>query len=386
MSCSRSRRRLCSSSRRSSSVISIFTPCSAPSRHSFRNTSACSRVLSSTRSWPVARGSPAVEAVQRRVRDGAAQHRVDLAIDLARREQPLEEPGRGAVGEALQLGDVERRLGSQLAEHAGMGEPGLARERLQRALQLALPAVRSRERLRVLGRRDRELRERAQPLTLGRSRLQLPRQLRERPSPRPAPHLLGVEERDDFVPEGARLARAALVGRRLADERQPADGARAGGVEEIAVALDRIRARQPCRGPRVEVAAGIVVEERRRVAAPRERALLEPEQEHGVEATCAHTREVENGHAAALAGRAHPHLGVLQRLAELVRGEVTAERTPAVELVEDARQRVVRTEVGPARLADRRRVDAVGAAQHSRGDRPHRFDGAGCAPERFERR
>ena len=55
-----------------------------PRGRSQRNSSASSRLLSSTRSLPIAFGQPGVEPVQRRVRDRAAQHRVDLAVDLLR--------------------------------------------------------------------------------------------------------------------------------------------------------------------------------------------------------------------------------------------------------------------------------------------------------------
>jgi hypothetical protein len=123
-----------------------------------------------------------------------------------------------------------------------MLQPRLARERVPGALELTLPAVRGGQRLGVRRLRHGKQRERTQSFALRRRGLQLPRELGERPPACPAPHILVLEERDDLVPERARLARAALVGRCLTHERQPTGRSRAGRVEEVPLALDRVGA------------------------------------------------------------------------------------------------------------------------------------------------
>src|SRR5439155_3779548 len=55
-----------------------------------------------------------VEAEERLMRDAAAQARIDLRVDRARIDHPVEEPHRGAVGEPLELRDRVRRLAPQL--------------------------------------------------------------------------------------------------------------------------------------------------------------------------------------------------------------------------------------------------------------------------------
>ena len=55
-------------------------------------------------------GQPREELEERAVRDRAAQLRIHLRVDRLRVEEALEEPGRRAVREPLELGDVERRL------------------------------------------------------------------------------------------------------------------------------------------------------------------------------------------------------------------------------------------------------------------------------------
>src|SRR5439155_18589782 len=89
-----------------------------------------------------------VEAVQRRVRDLPSQHRVGLGVDRLRRDLALEQPCRRAVREAFELGDAERRARREVLEHERVPELGAARERARGAVELALPAVRRRERLR----------------------------------------------------------------------------------------------------------------------------------------------------------------------------------------------------------------------------------------------
>ena len=201
----------------------------------------------------------------------------------------------------------------------------LAREGAAGALELAFPAVRGGQRFGLVGVADGELRQRAQALALGRRLLELPGQLRERAPPRPAANVVRVEEHDDLVPERARLARAPLVGGGLTDEGQPPGGARAGGVEEVAVALDGVGPQEACARLPVELASRLVVEEGRGIAAARQRAFLKAEQEDVIEAAGSRPREVEDGDPATLARRPETHLGVLERAEDLVGREVATE-------------------------------------------------------------
>ena len=66
---------------------------------------------------------PGEEAVQRRVRDAAAELGVDLGVDRLRIEEALDEPRGRAVGEPLELGDTERVASAEGLEHERMREP-----------------------------------------------------------------------------------------------------------------------------------------------------------------------------------------------------------------------------------------------------------------------
>ena len=112
----------------------------------------------------------------------------------------------------------------------------------------------------------------------------------------------GVEELAHRLPERARLARRAVIGRRLAHEREQLPRSRARGVEEIAVAARRVGSLE-ARAPRgVELTARLVVEERRRRSAARQRSLLEADHEDRLEASRAGAREVEHRDTTRLAG------------------------------------------------------------------------------------
>src|SRR5205814_9580938 len=111
------------------------------------------------------------ELGERRVRDAAAQLRVDVRVDRPRREEALDEPRGGAVRHPLELGDVEGRALAELLEDERVRELRRARERTQRALEPTLPAVRVRERLRLALVLRREERKCTQPLALGRRRV-----------------------------------------------------------------------------------------------------------------------------------------------------------------------------------------------------------------------
>ena len=176
------------------------------------------------------------------------------------------------------------------------------RERPPGAAELALPAVRVRERVGLARIVGREARESPKPLALGRSRLDRPGQPGERPPRRVPPHVVRVEELAHGLPERARLARRAVVGRRLPHEREQPARPGAGGVEEVAVAARGVGALQPRAACAVEIPARLVVEERRRGRPARQRSLLETDHEDRLEAARARPRQVENRDAARLAG------------------------------------------------------------------------------------
>src|SRR5205085_6745059 len=129
-----------------------------------------------------------------------------------------------------------------------------------------------------------------------------------------------------LVPEGARLPRAAVVRSRLADEVEPIG--RAGGrrVEEIAVARDRVGPREPGAAETfVELAPGLVVEERRDLRAAREAPFLEPEHEQGLVPARARTQEVDDVHAAGLTRPAAANLNSVDPAGHLLRRDGAAQ-------------------------------------------------------------
>ena len=169
--------------------------------------------------------------------------------------------------------------------------------------------------------------------------------------------------RASLVPERARLARRAVVGRGLADEVEPPRRARARRVEEVAVARDlvglasRALAERPAR---------VVVEERGACVAPRERSLLEPEHEDDLEAARARAQEVEDRDAARLAA-ARDRGPVVRSSAPTSSSarERAAELAPAFELVERAADgRFVRAQVERASLVRPEGLEPVGGAEH----------------------
>ncbi len=187
---------------------------------------------------------PAEETVERRVGDGAAQLGVDLGVDRARVDDALHQPGRRAVGEALELRDVEGRAGAPELEDGRVADERAALLGAEGAVEAAVPAVRAGERLRLaaglLGARERG--DGAQPLAVARRRLERPGERRERAAARPADDVVRFEERSDLLPERARFPGRAFVGGRLAHQVEPPRGPRAGRVEEVAVASDRVGA------------------------------------------------------------------------------------------------------------------------------------------------
>ena len=152
----------------------------------------------------------------------------------------------------------------------------------------------------------------------------------------------GSQHGPDVLPERARLARRAVVGRRLADEVEPSRRPCAGRVEEVAGPRDRVGLREP--RSVVELAPPVVVEERRARGALREDALLEPEDEHDLRAARARAQQVEHRHVPRAHG-AEPDLRPLQRGDQLLRRELRAQLHPGLELVQQ-RERSSGTSAG----------------------------------------
>src|SRR5437870_9390702 len=125
--------------------------------------------------------------------------------------------------------------------------------------------------------------EPAQPLAFRRGGLERPGEGGERAPSRPADDVVLGEKGLELVPERARLARAAVVGGSLADEVEPLRGPSACRVEQVPVAAHAVGPEQPRAAAFGELAPPVVVEERRLATAAREGALLESEQEDGLE-------------------------------------------------------------------------------------------------------
>src|SRR6266536_566039 len=246
-----------------------------------------------------------------------------------------------------------------------MREAGRPFEGPQRTVELAFPAVRLGQSVRRLLVDGDERGERAQTLPVGRSLLDRPGEGGERPSRRRSAHVVLCKEAAHLVPEGARFARPTLVVRRLADEIEPPCGPRAGGVEEIAVALNRVRPRQPRTAQaRVELARRFLVEERRALAAARQRALFEAEHEDDRVASRAGAQEVDDVDPPRLSSTGSADLGAFQRGHYLVRSQRPAEREPALELADQPVDGLERPQILARLLADRGRLESVGGAQH----------------------
>ena len=327
-----------------------------------------------------------VELVQRVVGDRAAQLRVHLPVDLPRRDHALDEPHRGAVGEGLQLGRGEDVFRRQLLDDQRVPEARRALGGRSRSLEPPLPVVRARDRLGLGPVAGREPGQRPQALALRRRLLDRPGEMRERALRRRTPHVVRVEAGARFVPERARLPRRALVGGRLADEVEPLRRPRAGGVEEVALARDRVGPLQARLAGEVELAAGFVVEERRGGRTPGQAALLQTEHEDDLVAAAARPHQVDHVDAAGLLRAGEPDLGALERGDDVLAGELASERRPRVELVGQLERGLVRAQVERRLLARRRRVEAVRGAEHERREDADGLDGRGGGPQRLERR
>jgi hypothetical protein len=111
------------------------------------------------------------------------------------------------------------------------------------------------------------------------------------------------------------------------------------------------------------------------VPAPRQPSFLQPEQEDDLETTCARAQEIEHGDAPGVARRGAPHLGSLERRDQFLRRDRTLELAPAAQLAEQAHDGVVRANVVAGELVRRRRLQAVGGAEHRTGQLRHAVEG-----------
>ena len=265
------------------------------------------------------------------MRDGAAQLRIDLRVDRLRIDDAVDEPRGGAVGEALELGDIECPARAELLEHERVHESRRPPAGADCTVELAIPAVRARKCRGLVAVARRQLGERAETLALRRRVFERPRERRQRPSARPTANVVGLEERLHLVPERARLTRGTVVGRRLAHEIEPLGRARTCGVEEIAVAADRVGALEP-RTALVERAPCLVVEERRRSAAPGKASLLEAEDEGDVELARACAHEIDDRDAPRLVSAHRPQRLPVERGDEILARQRAGKPLPAAEL------------------------------------------------------
>ena len=285
-----------------------------PAGRRSRRRGAPRRVSRSRAAWQAA-----VEPVQRLVGNAAAHARVEDRVDLLGRHDSLEEPHRRAVVEALELGDGEALALLQFAQHERVGEPRHPGEGGQRALDAPFPAVGASERSlpRVTGR---ERGDAAQAFALGRRLVDVPRETRERTTPRGALHLGGIEQRAHLLVEGARLARPASSS---ADSRTSTSSSH-GACTRCRRGSGRGRARRDGRGgaPLLLLSPDLVRQERRLGSAAGEDAFLEPEDEHRVEAARACAHEVEHGNAPGLARSGQTNRRALERADELVRPDL----------------------------------------------------------------
>ena len=325
------------------------------------------------RSEPTLLGQPREELEEGLVRHLAAQAGVDARVDRPRVDDALDEPHRGAVGEELELGDAERRPRLELAQHDRVREPRRPGERGARAIEPAIPAVRTGDGGRRIGIHRGQRRGRAQALALGRRAIHRPGRLGELPPPRPPCDVVGREQRAHVLPERARLARRAVVRRRLADEVQATRRAGARRVEEIPVGGDRIRPRDAgAARPLLDRAPGVVVEQARRAGAPGKRSLLEAEHEDDLVVPRARTKHVEHRDAARLPGRPAADHRALERVHDVL-GVDLAARAPATRPAPPARAGSPRTRAGragPRRRSEARRGRAPRAASSRRASSP----------------
>ena len=180
-----------------------------------------------------------------------------------------------------------------------------------------------------------------------------------------------VEELPHGLPERARLPRRALVADGLAHEHEPPARPGARGREEVSVAARRIGPLEARAAASLEAAARVLVEERLDAGAPRQRPLLEPEDEDRVEAARARAQQVDDGDPARRAGALAPDGRALERGEHVATAErPTLPRPASGSSSSSARPTAsCACEVGPRPRAERRGDDAVGVAKHRRAHR-----------------
>src|SRR5918994_1296532 len=131
-----------------------------------------------------------------------------------------------------------------------MSEPRRAGERRERALHAPLPAVRARERACFIRVRGGESSDATKPLAFSGGLSDVPGEVGERAPTRPPLNVGRLEPGAYLVVEGTRLSRPALVVCRLTDQDEQLPRARAGRVEEVPVARDRVRPRKAAASPK----------------------------------------------------------------------------------------------------------------------------------------
>ena len=207
------------------------------------------------------------------------------------------------------------------------------------------------------------MRQRTEPFALGRSRFEGPGERGERAAPRPARNIRGGKEPRHLVPERARLAWLALVGRGLANQRQPPGRAGARGVEEVALATHPVRTHEP----RPERGPPRVVEEWRVASPPRQAALLEAQDEHRVERARARSREIDDRDTTRLAGADRPHGRAFECRNDLDGLQRDPGRLEARELLQHLDSRLICSEVESRLVPGRRRLEPEAGRCHRAG-------------------
>ena len=120
------------------------------------------------------------------------------------------------------------------------------------------------------------------------------------------------------------------------------------------------------------------------MSAPGQPSLLEPEQEHDLEASRPGPQKIEHGHAPGLRCRCPSYVRTFERCHDFLGRDGTIELAPSPQLAEQAHDGVVRANVMARRLADRRGVESVGRAQHRAGQTGDRVERRRRGPQLLE--
>ena len=155
-----------------------------------------------------------------------------------------------------------------------------------------------------------------------------------------------------LLPERARLARPPVVVGGLAHEQELPPRPGAGGVEEVALALERVGTDEPAALPgRLQPAPRLVREERRLDRAAREDPSSRPRTNTASKRRVRARIQVEHRDAAGLGGPAEPHLRALERRDDLLRPTSRRRACASRRAREEAERRLVRAQVDPRRLS-----------------------------------